>query len=102
MLLVSGVDLVAPLARLLIQIFPTGEGPSGEEVSLDKAERPLYAGGAIGVTQFMRHESKPEAVAEGFHLRDGDHLPSRTAQHHHMRVVDHRASRGSREVTQRV
>src|SRR5580704_14291382 len=100
MLLVGGVDLVAPLARLLIQIFPTGEGPSGEEVSLDKAERSLYTGGAIGVAQLMCHESEPETVAESFHLRYGDHLSSSTTQHYHMRVVDHHASRGPREVTQ--
>src|SRR5215471_11164926 len=75
-LLVCGVDLVAPLPCLLIQIFPTGEGPPGEEVSFDKAEWPLHASGAISMTQFVSRESEPEAVAEGLHLRHGDHLAS--------------------------
>src|SRR5579872_54434 len=101
MLLVSGVDLVAPLACLLIQILPTGEGAPGEEVSLDKAEWPLHPGRATGVAQFVSRESEPEALAEGFHLGYRNHLASRTAQHHCMRVIDHHAGRGSGEVTRR-
>jgi hypothetical protein len=38
MFLVRGIDLVAPLARLLIQIVPAGEGASGEIVAFYKRE----------------------------------------------------------------
>src|SRR5438093_1010599 len=43
MFLVSGVDLIAPLPRLAVQIFPTGESAPGKKVSLDEMERPFYA-----------------------------------------------------------
>src|SRR5208282_6594372 len=60
MFLVGGVDLVAPLARLLIQIFPTGKGASGQEVVLDEPEGPLDARRAVGMTDRMGHEVKTE------------------------------------------
>src|SRR5712671_3026802 len=43
--LVSGVDAIAPLTRLPIQIFPGGEGAAGEEVVFDEVERTLDSGG---------------------------------------------------------
>lgn len=101
MLLVSGVNLIAPLACLLIQILPTGEGPPGEEVALDKAERPLHAGRPIGVAQFVSHESESEAIGKSFHLRHRDHFASRAAQHNDVRVIDHHAGAGPRKVAQR-
>ena len=39
MFLVSRVDFVAPLPRLLIQVLPTGERAPGQKVILDEAER---------------------------------------------------------------
>jgi hypothetical protein len=39
MLLVSRVDLVAPLARLLIQILPTGERTPRQKVVFDEGKR---------------------------------------------------------------
>ena len=39
MFLVSSIDFVAPLTRLLIEVVPTGEGAPGEKVILDEVER---------------------------------------------------------------
>jgi hypothetical protein len=39
MFLVSRVDAVAPLPRLLIQIAPTGERAPGQKVVLDEEKR---------------------------------------------------------------
>ena len=100
MFLVGGVDLVAPLARLLIQVFPTGEGASGQEVILDEREGPLHTRRTVGIADRMRHEVKAETLGEGGHFGHGNHLASGAAQHHHMGVVDHHAARGAREVTQ--
>ena len=47
MLFVSGVDLIAPLPRPLIQILPTAECATREEIPLDKAERPLHPPGTV-------------------------------------------------------
>jgi len=44
MFLVSRVDLIAPLPRPLIQILPTAEGATRQEVPLDEMEGPFYAG----------------------------------------------------------
>ncbi len=43
MFLVSRVDFIAPLPRPLIQIFPTAEGASRQEVILDEMEGTLHA-----------------------------------------------------------
>src|SRR5215831_6940256 len=99
MFLIGGVDLIAPLAGLLIQIFPTGEGAPGQEVSLYKAERPFDARRALGVAELMGCEVKAETLGEGGHLGHWNHLASGAAQHHHMGVVDHDAGWGAREVT---
>ena len=102
MFLVGGVDLVAPLARLLIQILPTGEGASGQEVVLDEGEGPLHARRTVGITDLMSHEVKAETLGQGGHLGHGNHLASGAAQHHHMGVVDHDAGGGAGEITQGV
>jgi hypothetical protein len=39
MFLISRVDFVAPLPRPLIQVVPTAEAASGQEVPFDKTER---------------------------------------------------------------
>jgi hypothetical protein len=57
MLLVSRVDAVAPLPRLLVQVLPVGEASPRQEVPLDKPEGPLDASRTVGVTQFMRLEA---------------------------------------------
>ena len=64
MFLVRGVDLVAPLARLLIQILPTGERAPGQKVVLDEPEGPFHARRTVGIADLMRHELKPEALAQ--------------------------------------
>jgi hypothetical protein len=44
MFLVRRVHAVTPLPRLLVQILPTGEAASRQEVPLDKPERTFDAG----------------------------------------------------------
>src|SRR5450759_3329730 len=102
MFLISGVDLVAPLACLTVQILPTGERTASQKVTLDKPEGPFYARRAVGVAPLMRHEAKPEAVRERLHLRHRNHLASRAAQHHHVRVIDHHALHHAARMAQRV
>src|SRR5450432_3778607 len=43
--LVSRVDLVAPLTRLVVQILPTGESATGKEVGFNEPKRSFDAGG---------------------------------------------------------
>ena len=64
MFLVSRVDAVAPLARLLIQIVPTGERAAGQKVVFDEGKRAFHARRAVGVADLMRHEAEPEAFRE--------------------------------------
>src|ERR1017187_1170830 len=73
MLLVSPIDTIAPLARLLIQILPTGEASPRQEVPLDKPERPLNAGRTVGVTQLVSHEAEAEALCKSRHLGHRNH-----------------------------
>src|SRR5215472_4359004 len=98
MFLVSGVDLVAPLASLLIEILPIGEGTSGQEVPFDKVEGPLHARRAVGMAELMGHEVKAETLGEGGHLGHGNHLATGAAQHHDMRVVKEGPASGAGEV----
>jgi hypothetical protein len=102
MFLVSGVDLVAPLPRPLIQILPTAEGAPGQEVGLDEPEGPLHAPRTVRISNRVRHELKAEALSKGGHLRHWNHVASAAAQHDHMRVIDHDASCGATHVAQRV
>ena len=89
MFLVSRVDLVAPLPRLLIQILPTGEGAPRQEVSLNEPETSFYPCRTVGVAAFMRHKLETESLREGGHLRYRNHFAAGAAQHDHMRVIDH-------------
>src|SRR5450756_1348790 len=102
MFLVSGVDLVTPLAGLVVQIPPTGERTASQKVTLDKPEGPFYARRAVGVAALMRHETEPQAIRERLHLRHRNHLASRAAQHHHVRVIDHHALDHASRMPQRV
>jgi hypothetical protein len=95
MFLVSRVDAVAPLTRLLIQILPTGERAAGQKVVFDEGKRAFHARRAVGVAALVRHEAESEAFGEGIHFGHGNHFASRAAQHHHMRVVDHHALDGA-------
>ena len=96
MFLVSRVDLVAPLPRLLIQILPTGEGAPRQKVVLDEMERPFHARRTVGIADRVRHELEAETLAKGRHLRHRNHVASAAAQHHHVRVIDHHALRSRR------
>src|ERR1039457_1444465 len=102
MFLVCGVDLVAPLARLPIQILPTGERAPSQKVVFDEPERPFYAGGTIGIPNRMRYEPNPETLSKRGHLRHGNHLAPSAAQHHDVRVVDHDAFARAAEVAYRI
>src|ERR1017187_7221144 len=102
MFLISGVDFVAPLARLIVQILPTGERSARQKVALDKPEGPFYARRAVGIAPLMCHEAKPEAVRERLHLRHRNHLAPRAPQHHHVRVIDHHALDYAARMPQRV
>ena len=99
MFLISGVDLVAPLPRLLIQVSPVGELTAGQEVRLYEPEGPFYARGTVGISDRVRHELKAETLAEGRHLRHRNHVAPGAAQHDDMRVIDHHAGRAAAEVS---
>src|ERR1035441_5038236 len=102
MFLVSGVDFVAPLARLAVQILPTGKRATCQKVALYEPEWPFHARRAVGVAAFMRHETEPEAIRERLHLRHRNHFASRAPQHHHVRVIDHHALDHAARMPQRV
>src|SRR5262249_46713971 len=73
MFFVRAVDAITPLAGLLIQVLPAGEGASGEEVVIDKVEGPLDACGAIGIATLVSDEAKAESFTKRLHLRDWNH-----------------------------
>ena len=102
MFFVCRIDAIAPLARLKIQIVPTGESASGKEVVLDKVEGPFDAARTVRIAQFVGSELETEAFAEGLHLRHRNHPPPRAAQHNHVRVVDHDPTASAAEKTQGV
>src|ERR1700693_829933 len=102
MFLVGGVDAVAPLACLLIEIVPTGKPTTSQEVSFNEGEGSLDPCRAVRVSALMRHKVESEAFCERFHLWHGNHLPSRATQHHDMRVVDHHALHHATHVAQRI
>src|SRR5208283_3854326 len=102
MFLVSRVDLVTPLARLPIQILPTGERAPGQKVILDEMEGTLNPSGTVGVANLVSREVKAETLSKRGHLGHRNHLAASAAQHHDVRIVDHDAGAGASHVTQRV
>ena len=100
--LVRRIDAVAPLPCLKIEIFPTGESASGEEVVLDEVEGPFDACRTVGISEFVRAKVETEAFSEGLHLRYGNHMAPRAVQHDDMRVVSHDRTAGAAEKTQRL
>src|ERR1700681_2688515 len=102
MFLVSGVDFVAPLPRLLIQILPTGESAPGQKVVFDEPEWPFHAGRAIGIPNRVRYEPETETLSKRGHLGHGNHLAAGSAQHHDVRVIDHDAFARAAEVAHRI
>jgi hypothetical protein len=102
MFLVSRVDAVAPLPRLLIQIAPTGERAPGQKIVLDEEKRTFHARRAVGVADLVRYEAEPEAFPKHFHFRHGNHFASGSTQHHRMRVVDHDALRNAAHILKRI
>ena len=89
MALVTAVDLLAPLAGLLVEIVPVLEGAAGEEVPFNEPKGSLDTGGAIFVQDFMGAELKAVALGESRHFRHRDHFGSGAPQDHDMRVIDH-------------
>src|SRR5229473_8412744 len=100
MFLVCGVDLVAPLPRLLIQILPTGECAPGQKVVFDEPEGPFHAGRTVGIPNRVRYEPETETLSKRGHLGNRNHVAAGSAQYHHMRVIDHDAPSGAGEVTE--
>src|SRR4029077_7312070 len=86
MFLVSRVDLIAPLPRPLVQILPTAEGSTRQEVMLYEMEGAFYARRTVGIPNRMRHELKAETLSKGGHLRHRHHVAAAAPQHHHMCV----------------
>jgi len=101
MFFISGVDAIAPLPGLCIQVWPTGERTASQEVVLNEPERPFDASGAVGIATLVGHKAEVEAFGKGSHLGHGNHLPSGSSQHHHVGVVDHDALRAATEIPQR-
>ena len=91
MFFVRAIDAFTPLARLTIQIFPTGEGAAGKKVFVNEGEGAFDAGGAVGVATLVSSEAKPEAFSESVHLGNRDHVGSCSAQDHDVRVINHHA-----------
>jgi len=102
MLLVSRVDLVAPLARLLVQIFPAGERTPCQKVVFDEGKRALHARRTIGIADLVRDKAESEAFRERLHLGHGNHFAPRAAQHHDVRVVDHHTLHHAAGMAQRI
>src|SRR2546429_1714681 len=92
MLFIGGVEAIAPLPSLPVQVLPTGEGTTGQEVVLNKPERSFYAGGSVGIATLVGHEVEAEALGKGRHLGHGNHFSPGSPQHHHMRIEIGRAS----------
>ncbi len=84
----TGIDLVAPLAGLLVGIGPVAEGAARQEVGLDVAEAALDSRRAVGVAYRMSLETEAVAVGEGGHLGHRHHVATRAFQHHQVSVVN--------------
>ena len=64
MFLISGVDFIAPLPCLLIQVSPIGECSTCQEVCLYEPEGPFYARGSVGIPNRVRYELKAETLCK--------------------------------------
>ncbi len=98
--LVGRIDAIAPLSRLKIEVFPTGEAASGKEVMVNEVEGTFDPCRTVCVTEFVGAKLETEAFAESQHLRHRNHLASGAAQHHHVRVIDHDPTASAAEKTQ--
>src|ERR1035438_768881 len=76
MFLIGRVDLIAPLARLVVQLVPTAESAPGKKVILYKMERSLHASRTVSIAALMRHEAEAEAFSKRLHLGHGNHFRS--------------------------
>ena len=83
------IDLVAPRARLAIEVGEVGERAPGDEIALEVIELPLDVGGAIGVALLMRDEPEPEPAPERLHLGHWHHLLAGAAERDDVGVIDH-------------
>jgi hypothetical protein len=95
---IGGVDAIAPLPSLPIQVLPTGERAAGQEVPFNEPEWSFHPSRAVGIATVVGYEGEAEALGESRHLGHGNHLSPRSPQHHHVRVVDHDASWGAAEI----
>jgi len=97
---IGGVDPLAPLPSLPIQVWPTGEGAAGQEVPFNEPERSFHPSRAVGIATLVGYEGEAEALGKGGHLGHGNHLSPRSPQYHHVRVVSHDALRAAAEISQ--
>src|SRR5215472_11202693 len=102
MLLVSRVDLVAPLPRPLIQILPTAEAASCQEVVLYEMKRSLHPSRTIRIPDRVGHELKAEPLSKSGHLRYWHHVAPAAPEHNHVRVVDHHPGWAAGKVAHRI
>jgi hypothetical protein len=100
MFFIGGVDAITPLPGLFIQVWPTAERTTSQEISLNEPERPFDPSRAVGITALVGHKVEAEALSKGGHLGHRNHLSPRSAQHHHVRVVDHDAVRAAAKIPQ--
>jgi hypothetical protein len=96
------VDLVAPGARLGVEVREGVETPAGQEVIFDVVEGPFDARRPICVADFVGDKFEAEALSEGHHLGHRHHLSSAAREHDQMRIVDHALLAASLEVRDRV
>src|SRR5438445_8923481 len=74
--LVSRVDLVSPLPRLLIEIFPSGERVSRQKVILNEREGPFHARPTVlALPIALRQELKTETLGKHRQLSTGTISP---------------------------
>jgi len=102
MLFARGVDLIAEGARLGIEIGEISEGAPGEEIVLDKMERPLDARRAVGIALLVRPEDEAETLGKGRHLGRRHHPRARAGGDHDVGVINHARRGRARQVLKRV
>src|SRR5208282_3118474 len=77
-----------PVSRLLIHVFKTAEGATGQEVGLGSPETPLAAGLAIGMPFFMGYPCKAVGLGKGYHFGMNNRVLAGAVQHRQVGVVD--------------
>src|SRR5512133_2698857 len=95
-----GVDLVAPLTKLTIEVWNVLELTVWVEVVLDVVEGALDTSRAILITELVSQESKAKALGEGCHFGSRHGILSGAVSDDDARVVEHAVGGGASEVLQ--